>query len=76
MKRNISNNIFSSFKPQQKGPTKRQQDNIEYAKQLSEKMMKEKKEAREKFMLKLLENAKEINKAREDWEGKEEETNV
>lgn len=63
-----NNEVFSSFKPQQKGPKKRQEDAIKYAEEFGKKMIEDKKKARENFLLKLLENAKEINAAREDWE--------
>lgn len=66
------NEIFSSFKPQPKGPTKQQEETIEYAKKLGNKMIEDKKKARQDFMLRLLANAKAINEAREDWEEEEE----
>ena len=66
------NEIFSSFKPQPKGPTKQREETIKYAKELGDKMIESKKRARQDFMLRLLANAKAINEAREDWEEKEE----
>lgn len=63
---------FSSFKPQSKGPSKRRQEAIKYAEEMGKKMIEQKQKARENFMLKLLENAKAINEAREDWEDEEE----
>lgn len=65
---NKKKEIFSSFKPQPKGPAKIKEETIKYAEELGKKMVEDKKKARENFMLKLLENARAINKAREDWE--------
>ena len=65
--------VFASFKPQPKSKKKQQEDAIEYAKKISKEMEESKVKARENFLLKLLENAKAINEAREDWEEKEEE---
>lgn len=69
------NEIFSSFKAQPKGPSKQKEETLKYAQELGKKMVEDKKKARENFLLKLLANAREINKAREDWEDNEEEEN-
>lgn len=71
MSKGNNNQIFSSFKPQPKCRQKQQEDAIKYAQEVGEKMVESKKKARQDFMLKLLENARAINEAREDWEEKE-----
>ena len=63
--------VFSSFKPQPKGPSKQKEETIKYAEEIGRKMIEDKKKARENFLLRLLANAKAINEAREDWESKE-----
>lgn len=69
------NSVFSSFKPQPKGPSKQKEETLKYAEELGKKMVEDKKKARENFMLKLLANAKAINEAREDWEDNKEDKN-
>lgn len=68
--------IFSSFKPQPKSKKKQQEDAIKYAMKISKEMEESKIRARQNFLLKLLENAKAINEAREDWEEEEKKDNV
>lgn len=67
--------IFSSFKKQPKSRKNQQEETIKYAQELGQKMVESKKKAREDFMLKLLENARAINQAREDWESEDDPTN-
>ena len=60
--------IFSKFNLRAKKQKKNQKQAIEQAKEFSKQMEEGKKKARQDFMNKLLQNAIEMNKAREDWE--------
>ena len=65
--------IFSKFKLKARKQKKTQKQAIEQAKEFSRQMEEGKKKARQDFMNKLLQNAIEMNKAREDWEDSDEE---
>ena len=70
--------IFSKFNLKARKQKKTQKQAIEQAKEFSRQMEEGKKKARQDFMNKLLQNAIEMNKAREDWEdsdGQEKEDN-
>ena len=60
--------IFSKFNLRAKKQKKTQKQAIEQAKEFSKQMEASKKKARQDFMNKLLQNAVEMNKAREEWE--------
>ena len=64
--------IFSKFNLRAKKQKKTQKQAIEQAKEFSRQMEEGKKKARQDFMNKLLQNAIEMNKAREDWEDSDE----
>ena len=64
--------IFSKFNLRARKQKKTQKQAIEQAKEFSRQMEEGKKKARQDFMNKLLQNAIEMNKAREDWEGSDE----
>ena len=65
--------IFSKFNLKARKQKKTQKQAIEQAKEFSRQMEEGKKKARQDFMNKLLQNAIEMNKAREDWEDSHEE---
>ena len=65
--------IFSNFNLKARKQKKTQKQAIEQAKEFSRQMEEGKKKARQDFMNKLLQNAIEMNKAREDWEDSDEE---
>ena len=65
--------IFSKFNLKTRKQKKTQKQAIEQAKEFSRQMEEGKKKARQDFMNKLLQNAIEMNKAREDWEDSNEE---
>ena len=65
--------IFSKFNLRARKQKKTQKQAIEQAKEFSRQMEEGKKKARQDFMNKLLQNAIEMNKAREDWEDSNEE---
>lgn len=65
--------IFSKFNLKARKQKKTQKQAIEQAKEFSRQMEEGKKKARQDFMNKLLQNAIEMNKAREDWEDSDEE---
>ena len=65
--------IFSKFNLKARKQKKTQKQAIEQAKEFSRQMEEGKKKARQDFMNKLLQNAIEMNKAREDWEDSNEE---
>lgn len=65
--------IFSKFILKARKQKKTQKQAIEQAKEFSRQMEEGKKKARQDFMNKLLQNAIEMNKAREDWEDSNEE---
>ena len=65
--------IFSKFNLRARKQKKTQKQAIEQAKEFSRQMEEGKKKARQDFMNKLLQNAIEMNKAREDWEDSDEE---
>ena len=60
--------IFSKFNLKARKQKKTQKQAIEQAKEFSRQMEEGKKKARQDFMNKLLQNAIEMNKAREEWE--------
>ena len=62
------NSIFSKFSIKAKKQKKNQKQAIEHAQEFTRKMEEGKKKAREDFMNKMLQNAVEMNKAREEWE--------
>ena len=64
--------IFSKFSLKTRKQKKTQKQAIEQAKEFSRQMEEGKKKARQDFMNKLLQNAIEMNKAREDWEDSDE----
>lgn len=64
--------IFSKFNLRARKQKKTQKQAIEQAKEFSRQMEEGKKKARQDFMNKLLQNAIEMNKAREDWEDSDE----
>ena len=64
--------IFSKFNLKTRKQKKTQKQAIEQAKEFSRQMEEGKKKARQDFMNKLLQNAIEMNKAREDWEDSDE----
>lgn len=64
--------IFSKFNLRARKQKKTQKQAIEQAKEFSKQMEEGKKKARQDFMNKLLQNAIEMNKAREDWEDSDE----
>ena len=64
--------IFSKFNLKAREQKKTQKQAIEQAKEFSRQMEEGKKKARQDFMNKLLQNAIEMNKAREDWEDSDE----
>ena len=63
------NSIFSFFRGKRRKLTPKEQKEltIEKARAISDKMASDKKEIRELFLQKLLENAQEYNKAKEDF---------
>ena len=65
--------IFSKFNLRARKQKKTQKQAIEQAKEFSKQMEEGKKKARQDFMNKLLQNAIEMNKAREDWEDSDKE---
>ena len=65
--------IFSKFNLKARKQQKTQKRAIEQATEFSRQMEEGKKKARQDFMNKLLQNAIEMNKAREDWEDSNEE---
>lgn len=65
--------IFSKFNLKARKQKKTQKQAIEQAKEFSRQMEEGKKKARQDFINKLLQNAIEMNKAREDWEDSNEE---
>ena len=60
--------IFSKFNLRAKKQKKNQKQAIERAQEFTRQMEASKKKARQDFMNKLLQNAIEMNKAREEWE--------
>lgn len=75
-KNNNKKEIFNNFKLKSKKSSKQaKEDAIAYAKEMGDKMLEQKKRARENFMKVLLKNAITMNMEREAWEdnSKEEE---
>ena len=62
------NEIFSKFNFKAKKQKQTQKQLIEHAKEIGRQMEESKKKSRQDFMNKLLINAVEMNKAREDWD--------
>lgn len=66
-------NIFANFKAKTKKTKKQiQEETIAYAQEMGEKMLAQKKKAREDFMNALLRNAIAMNIEREAWEDEDE----
>ena len=62
------NEIFSKFNFKARKQKQTQKQLIEHAKEIGRQMEESKKKSRQDFMNKLLINAVEMNKAREDWD--------
>lgn len=73
-KNNNKKEIFNNFKLKSKKSSKQvKEDAIAYAKEMGDKMLEQKKKARENFMKVLLKNAITMNMEREAWEDNSEE---
>ena len=73
-KNNNKKEIFNNFKLKSKKSNKQvKEDAIAYAKEMGDKMLEQKKKARENFMQVLLKNAITMNMEREAWEDEDEE---
>ena len=72
-KNNNKKEIFNNFKLKSKKSSKQvKEDAIAYAKEMGDKMLEQKKKARENFMQALLKNAITMNMEREAWEDENE----
>lgn len=72
-KNNNKKEIFNNFKLKSKKSNKQvKEDAIAYAKEMGDKMLEQKKKARENFMQVLLKNAITMNMEREAWEDEDE----
>ena len=54
---------------------KKEEKAIKNAEKMNREMRRKREEAKKQFMLKLLENARAINQAREDWESEDDPAN-
>lgn len=75
MAKGNNRDVFSKFSLKAMKQKRSQKQAIKQAQAFSKQMEESKRKAREDFMNKLLINAVEMNKAREDWEDEEENEN-